>query len=264
MGFQDRDYYRQRPPSGIGAVRVWSLTTWLIVANIAVFILEAFLLSVQRSSARTPEEFYHPVSLLQQYGAFTIRDTILHAQLWRLLTFQFLHAGLWHLLVNMIGLYMFGPVVELTLGTRRFALFYFLCGVAGPLMFITLWSLGILMPDPPGYQGIPATDVLSIPMVGASAGIFGILMAAAFLSPDRPIYIYFFELPLKVVAWGLMALAAYTILTNGGNAGGQAAHLGGGILGFLWIRNHGIFDVVTRRKKIRGRLVKDWSKDMNR
>ena len=260
MGVQDRDYYRTRPPSGIGAVRVWSLTTWLILINIAVFVLDAFILRTQRSSARSYEDYHSQVSLLQQWGAFTIRDTFLRGQLWRLITCQFLHAGLYHIVVNMIALYMFGPVVELTLGTRRFALFYTLCGIAGPLMFTLLWSLGIAMPDLPGKM-FPTID---IPMVGASAGIFGILMAAAYLSPDRPIYIYFFEIPLKYLAWGLMALAAYTVLVDGPNAGGQAAHLGGGILGWIWIRQHGIFDVVSRRKKFRGRLVKDWSKDLNR
>ena len=100
-------------------------------------------------------------------------------------------------------------------------------------------------------------------MVGASAGIFGILMAAAYLSPDRIIWIYFFELPLKYFAWIMMGLAAYTVLVHGQNAGGQAAHLGGGILGYFWIRQHGRFDI-TPKRRVRGRLVKDWSRDLNR
>ena len=258
MGLYDRDYIRQPSSSGVGTVRLWSITTWLIVINVAVFLIEALMTRPRWEITPDGTNFVQPHDYILQWGAFSIQSAIYHLQLWRLITFQFLHAGLWHIVVNMIGLWMFGPVVELNLGSRRFALFYFACGIAGPIMFTILWSLGILMPDVPYLPGS------TVPLVGASAGIFGVLMAAAYLSPDRLIYLYFFDMPLKVFAWIMMALAAYTVLINGGNAGGQAAHLGGGLLGFFLIRQEQLLDLVMPKRTVRGRRVKDWSRDFNR
>jgi membrane associated rhomboid family serine protease len=258
MGLNERDYVRRRPPSGVGAVRLWSVTTWLIVINVAVFVVDTLM---QRATAHeTPwGEVVMGDSLLMQWGSFSIGDLIFRGQVWRLITCQFLHIGIWHLVVNMFGLWMFGPVVELNLGSRRYAFFYFLCGIAGPLTYTLLWGLGILLPEGRGI--LPE---LMTPMVGASAGIFGVLLAAAYLSPDRLIYIYFIELPLKVFAWIMMAIAAYTVLTNGGNAGGEAAHLGGGLLGWILIRHEQVLDLAARKKFVRGRRVKDWARDFNR
>ena len=90
------------------------------------------------------------------------------------------------------------------------------------------------------------------------------LLAAAYLSPERMIYIYFFDIPLKYLAWGLVGIAAYTVMVNGDNAGGQAAHLGGALVGFVLIRQERLLDIVMPRRRMRGRKVKDWSKDLNR
>jgi hypothetical protein len=62
----------------------------------------------------------------------------------------------------------------------------------------------------------------------------------------------------------MLAIAAYTVLIHGNNAGGQAAHLGGGLLGWIIIRNDSALSIVERKKVIRGKKVKDWSRDMNR
>jgi membrane associated rhomboid family serine protease len=264
MGLQDREYFQRRQPGGIGAVRMWSVTTWLLVVNIVVFVVDA---AIRRANARVIEFEGVQVAMvmgdswLEKWGAFTLEEGILRGQVWRLLTFQFLHAGIWHLVMNMFALWMLGPVVELNLGSRRYALFYFVCGIAGPVAYALLWVTGILMPG--GGRGyLPG---LMTPMVGASAGIFGVLMAAAYLSPDRMIYVYFVELPLKVVAWVLVVMALYAVVTNGRNAGGEAAHLGGGFLGFVLIRHERWMDFfVPRKRMVRGRKVKDWSRDFNR
>ncbi|MCL2646829.1 MAG: rhomboid family intramembrane serine protease [Phycisphaerales bacterium] len=237
MGIYDRDYYRSPPtPShartGLSRAGMWSITTWLIILNVAVFLIQAFIIASRQNQllrAGIPLRFARPAfrDPVLFYGAFTIHDAFLHYQFWRVIICQFLHANLWHLLVNMVGLYIFGPIVELNLGRWRYSFFYLLCGIAGPVMYTLLWAA--------------ARDT---PLVGASAGIFGILLAAAYLAPDRLIYVYFFEVRLKYFAWVMMGVAAYTVLFHGQNAGGQAAHLGGGLLGWLLIRFRGV-----RRKK---------------
>jgi membrane associated rhomboid family serine protease len=256
MGIYDRDYYRTHEPSGIGRVRMWSVTTWLLILNIAVFILDNFATTIAQTPAGQRVEL-HP---LWQLGAFTIYDGVLHAQIWRAITCQFLHSGFWHIFANMVGLWMFGPIVELSLGHRRYLFFYLLCGIAGPIMYTALWGLGILTPGGPEML-IPS---MHTQLLGASAGIFGILVAAAYLAPNRLIYIYFIEMPLKYFAWIMVGIAAYTVLVHGRNAGGQAAHLGGALLGFFLIRHEPLLNVVEGKKILRGKKVKDWSKDMNR
>jgi membrane associated rhomboid family serine protease len=76
-------------------------------------------------------------------------------------------------------------------------------------------------------------------MVGASAGVFGVLIGGAILAPNVMVMLLFPPIPmqLKYLAWGMVALAAYTVLFNGQNAGGQAAHLGGAGWGYLLIRH---------------------------
>jgi membrane associated rhomboid family serine protease len=255
MGIYDRDYYRTHQPSGLGHVRMWSVTTWLLILNIAVFVLDAFTTTIAQTPAGRRVEL-HP---FWHYGAFTIYDGVLHGQIWRAITCQFLHSGIWHILANMIGLWIFGPIVEASLGHRRYLFFYLLCGIAGPIMYTALWGLGFLTPN------VPAMFLAQMhtPLLGASAGIFGILLAAAFLAPNRLIFIYFFELPLKYFAWTMVAIAAYTVLIHGHNAGGQAAHLGGALLGFFLIRHEPLLNMIDR-PKTRGRNTKDWPNDMNR
>ncbi len=256
MGLYDRDYYRKPSMGGVGAVRVWSFTTWLIVINIAVFVVDGFLGGrVFRGRYGMGE------GPLAEWGSFSISTAIMQGQVWRLITCQFLHAGLYHLAVNMISLWLLGPVVELTLGARRYLFFYLICGIAGPLMFTALWGAGVLFPGGPEGFSFPGERM---ELVGASAGIFGVLLAAAYLSPDRMIYIYFFDIPLKYLAWILVGIAVYVVMVNGENAGGQAAHLGGALVGFVLIRHERVLDIVSPKRRLRGRKVKDWSKDLNR
>jgi hypothetical protein len=107
-------------------------------------------------------------------------------------TFQFLHAGVMHLAVNMMSLYFFGPLVEDYLGQRRFIVFYLLCGIAGAVSFMLLNFVGVL------NEGSAAH------LVGASAGILGILMAAATrVAPDEVVMLMFPPIPMKLKTMGV-------------------------------------------------------------
>jgi membrane associated rhomboid family serine protease len=191
---------------------------------------------------------------LSRWLHFSTSLFIMNVEFWRLIGFQFLHANLSHLLFNMLGLFFFGPIVEEYLGSKRYLAFYLLCGIFGALMYLLLNLLGIsatlLL-----HEGVRVPGLLfsspSTPLVGASAGIFGVLMAGAYLAP-RAVVLLFFILPmqLRTMAYGLIAVALLTLIFGGNNAGGEAGHLGGAIAGWYFIRHphhlHGFFDFLGR------------------
>ncbi len=194
-----------RPP-----VRFWSVTQWLIAINVAVYVLDVFA--------------WHN---LDPRGAFSIDTAIFHFQLWRFLTFQFLHASPTHLFYNMLALYYFGTILEPRLHRRPFIVLYFLSGFAGALLFLILWRLNLLH--------VTGETLL----LGASAGIFGVMTAAATLEPRKTMTLPLppVTLRLTTVVWIFLAIGLLVLVTSGPNAGGQAAHLGGAAAGFLLARN---------------------------
>jgi len=245
MGIYERDYYRTPSPrGGLGMFDMWSITTWLIAINVTVFFLDI----VFQGS-------------LTQWGYFSIYTAIGHWQLWRFITFQFLHlrGKFSHILWNMVGLYFFGPIVEQYLGARRYLVFYLLSGIGGALGYFVLNYAGFL-------NNGPLTS-----LVGASAGIFGVIVGAALIAPDIQIVLLFPPIPLRLrtLAWICVGLAVYTVFSNGANAGGEASHLGGALVGLILIKNIQWLDFVQPRRprmRFNGRRVptKDWSKDFNR
>lgn len=168
-------------------------------------------------------------------GHFSTARGFLKLEVWRLITFQFLHADISHLAFNMIALWFFGPLVEYALRSRkRTAAYYLVCGIAGALVFLTLNLLGYLGAR---FHGSLNVDIFT-PLIGASAGVFGVLMAAAKIAGDE-IMLLFLVIPVKVRTGAyLMFLAALAnLIFAGQNAGGDAAHVGGAIAGFFFIRN---------------------------
>ena len=241
MGWQDRDYARQPTRGGGGrhGGRAFglggnSVTTWLLCINIGVFILDMILAGqVGRYVLETSRgEFY--MRPLYAWGHFSISFAFEQGQLWRLLTFQFLHADIMHLFGNMLAMYFFGYMVESWLGSRRYLVFYLLCGFAG--------IVGLLGFAAGGFFEVAGWT----PMVGASAGIFGILIAATRIAPNTVVMLLFPPIPmrLRTFAWVLIGLAAFTVFPSGPNAGGEAAHLGGAALGYLLINHPGLLSFV--------------------
>jgi membrane associated rhomboid family serine protease len=226
MPLDQRDYmnasYGQTPPRMVTAMRMASVTTWIIVINVAVFLFDRIF---GRPDYITLLFHGQPVAQFSQlawWGHFSTATAIYHLQLWRFLTFQFLHANFGHLFFNMLALYFFGPMIESYLGPRRYLAFYLLCGMAGAVSYLLLWMFHVLV----GYSWVP--------LIGASAGIFGVLIAAARIAPNTTVLIYgILPMRLKTMAWLLFGIAVYTVFTNGRNAGGEGAHLGGAVLGYI-------------------------------
>ena len=143
--------------------------------------------------------------------------------LWQLLTFQFLHAGLSHLLFNLIGLWFFGRHVESVLGPRKFLSLYLLCGVAGGLFQCLL---GVLVPA-----------VFGRSVLGASAGVLGVMAAFCLLEPESEILVMF-VLPLKArfLLYAEIAIALFFTLVPSDPYIAHAAHLGGILFAIGFIR----------------------------
>ncbi len=147
--------------------------------------------------------------------------------IYQLVTYMFLHAGIGHLLVNMLGLWMFGTELERTWGTRFFTKYYFVCG-AGAGVLTVLWGLSPL----PFSESVYYSAV-----IGASGAIYGVLLAYAMYFPHRTVYMYFvFPIPAK---YFVMIIGAITFLSSvGAGSGGVAhtAHLGGLIVGYVYLK----------------------------
>ncbi len=142
---------------------------------------------------------------------------------WQPLTHMFMHGGIWHIFFNMYALLMFGSVLERALGTKRFLLFYFICGFGAVAQGLT-----------GNYY-----DLIRTPMLGASGAIYGILIGFAMLNPDAVLVLLFPPIPLKA-KWWVIIFAVIELLTGitGSRVGiAHFAHLGGMLFGFLlmWI-----------------------------
>lgn len=204
---------RDDPSGGSRASRPWTATTLLIVLNVGVFLLQAILYGY-------PPDFRQGPPMALQV------DQLLRGYVWQLLTYQFLHGGLLHILLNCWGIFAFGRDVEQALGKRTFLILYLASGVVGGLLQV-LASLG--------WHGHFGGAV-----VGASAGLFGIIAAFAMMYPNRALtLLLFFVIPVTLRAKTLLmvsgAIAVFGILFPGKEIA-HAAHLGGMLAGMVFIR----------------------------
>ncbi len=271
MGIHDREYIRtkRRPYDGPSSPMSWSFNTWLIVANVAVFVLGMVFYSMRwvvRVDVGGPPGATQFVSmtLLEAFGHFSTAkaaffqsntgQTVFGLQFWRFITFQFLHANFLHIFFNMLALWIFGPLVESKMGFKRYAAFYLICGIAGAIMYLILnLAAVVFFPNAvtPPIPGLLGSDPRT-PLIGASAGVFGVLMAAAYFRPNDQVVLLFPPIPLKIrtLAYGYVLLALMSLLFGARNAGGEAAHIGGAIAGYFFVRRshllHDFFDVFGR------------------
>lgn len=137
---------------------------------------------------------------------------------WQLVTYMFLHGGFGHLFFNMLALWMFGMEMENLWGSKRFLVFYLICGIGGGISNLIIAPL-----VSPG-----------VPTLGASGAVFGVLTAFGLLFPERPIYLYFL-LPIRAKFFVAGYIILELIYGVSGTASGVAhfAHLGGALVGFL-------------------------------
>ena len=144
-------------------------------------------------------------------------------QLWQLVTYSFLHGGLAHIFFNMFALYMFGSDIERLFGSRFFAAYYFVAVLAAAIchLVVTAWMGG-----PP------------LPTVGASGGVYGLLLAYGLYFPNRQLMLLFPPIPMRARTFVIVYAILELVLGVTGTAAGIAhfAHLGGMLGGYLMIR----------------------------
>jgi len=190
----------------------WSPTVALLVVLAIVFLLQSFF-HLQRSL------------WLERNFALSL-DGILHGHIWQLLTFQFLHGGFLHIAVNGITLYSFGRIMEQTLGRGRFLSLYFLAGtLGGVLQIVASFAAAFFLHKATGF------------VVGASAGIAGLVGAFAMMYPHHRVLIFPIPMPIKAqtILWIAIGISvAGTFMPFGGVA--HAAHLGGLLGGIAYVR----------------------------
>jgi membrane associated rhomboid family serine protease len=162
---------------------------------------------------------------LTGYSAFANNLSLHHPfspdfHFYQYLTSMFMHANFQHLLFNMLGLWIFGAMVENAYGTKRFLILYLVCGVGASLIYQLVMPLG-------GQ------------LLGASGAVYGVLLAAAMLFPNTEMYMMFIPVPVKLkwlaIFYGLTELYSSWRVTPGDNTA-HLAHLGGMIFGFILVK----------------------------
>ncbi len=232
----DRDYYRKEFRENTGPMaQITPVVKWLLILNLAIYFLDTLVL-------KSPGVQDGPI---RNFGAFTIQSAIFEGKIWEFITFQFIHGSFPHVLFNSMGIFFFGPWMERWWGSKKFLIFYLLCGVAGAVFYTLLVSLGILhIPDADILENVGAylpgmkNPMTLVPLVGASAGIYGIFVGVAVIAPSLRVRLLFppIELSMRQLAIGLLAYAVVVVVMKWGNEGGQAGHLGGAILGFILVK----------------------------
>lgn len=168
----------------------------LLIANVAAFFLQQ--------------------TLQEQANAFVFVPALALVRPWTVVTYMFLHGDLMHLLFNMLALFFFGPRVEDRILSRQFAIMYFLSGITGALLSV-IFSAGS-------------------PIIGASGGVFGVMLAFAWFWPHEKIFIWgVLPVPARVLVIITTMFALWSGF--GGMGGGIAhfAHLGGYLGAFLYL-----------------------------
>ncbi|HZV36943.1 MAG TPA: rhomboid family intramembrane serine protease [Verrucomicrobiae bacterium] len=227
---------------------MWPATAALLITNAIVWLLEMWVVQ------------FHPHFEIDKYFALSV-EGLRHGYIWQLLSYQFMHAvpAPWHLLVNSWIIFVFGRVVEITLGKKRMLWLYFLSGTVGGL--VQMAGMAFV----PRLFGAGAA-------VGASAGAFGLVAAFAMLYPLERLYVLlFFVIPLRMRAttflWVAVGITLYGIFEplfakslpsalNLDNLFGNvahAAHLGGIVTGCLLARQ-------WARRRVRTRIVEPETK----
>src|SRR3954453_19248566 len=193
---------------------------WLVLTNAGVYLLITIL------RVAMPE-----VGDLLYFGLLPLKpQMVMHGWIWQIGTYAFLHASIWHLFFNMLALWMFGAQLETDWGLKHFLEFYFFC-VAGAAFTTILVS----------YSGIGGVSPTT-PTVGASGGIYRILVAFGLLYGDREIMLFPipFSIKAKYFVMGIAFIALVSAISAAAPGRGESiaysAHLGGLLFGFLYIK----------------------------
>lgn len=218
---------RYNRPSMFGGFALFPpVIKYLLITNIAIFLLQNFVFVSLSVDGKNLGYIFFRLFALQPISTDPIFLTPLGGPFmpWQLFTYMFMHGGFWHLFLNMFALWMFGMELENIWGSKKFLMYYLMCGVGAGLANLFL---------------APMFSSVQAPTVGASGSVYGILVAFGMMFPNRPIFIYFlFPIKAKYFVIIYMLIELFSVGSNSGIA--HVAHLGGGLIGFfyIWITNN--------------------------
>ena len=181
-----------------------SITRSLIIANVVIFVLSAF------------------TELGRALYGYLALWPLPYTRIWQPVTYAFLHGGMMHLLFNMLGLWMFGRVVERRWGAGRYVLYYFVCVLGAALVHLFASSMA-------GHGQFT---------VGASGGVLGVVLAFGMMFPDARLMVFPIPYPIKA-KWAIVGFIVISIglgITDTAPRIAHFAHLGGMFFGWLMIQ----------------------------
>ena len=227
--------YRQSPFANLTPV-----VKNLLIINI-IFFIATYILQNQFDMVRWLSVFYFDSPFFRP---------------WQVVSYMFLHASIEHIFFNMFALFMFGPILEYSLGSKRFFNLYFICGIGAIALQWVVQAIEIhqLIGSFVVHKDTTASpevitkigDIYDSPILGASGAIFGVLVAFATLYPNMEMLIFFIPIPVKakyVISVYIIYEIYSSIRQTSGDNVAHLAHIGGAIFGFILIKYWG-----TKRK----------------
>lgn len=203
------------------AFRSGNILYQIIVINVVVFIslllAQIFLFFGSQDSAW---------AFVQSLFEFNPRPEVFITRPWTLLSYGFTHYGIFHILFNMLVLYWFGKIITDLLGQNKLLGLYLWGIISGAALYFILYNL------------LPRAAILggaNPQMIGASAGVFAVMVGAATFQPNISFRLMFIgEVKIKYIAAFYIVLSLVGV--TGGNSGGEIAHIGGAMIGFVMMK----------------------------
>lgn len=216
----------------------------LIILNVILFITNMLFNSQDVTYGITGESaFENKLNLHHPFSP--------DFHIWQYITSMFMHANVQHILFNMFGLFIFGAMLENAYGTKRFVIFYLICGVGASLIYQGWMSVEhynligrAFQEQGLGEHGMGFIEALRTyppqgSMLGASGAVYGVLMGSAMLFPNTEMYMMFIPVPIKLkwlaIFYGGIELYNSWQVNPGDNVA-HFAHLGGMIFGFILVK----------------------------
>ncbi len=161
--------------------------------------------------------YFMPIgSVILEQFALSSEGVFGDFKIWQIVTYMFLHGNFTHIFFNMFILWMFGTELEYEWGTKDFLKYYFITGIGG---------------------GVFNLFLSGAPTVGASAAVYGVMAAYAIKYPDRLVYLYFlFPVKVKYLMGFLVLLSLFMTVGSSASNIAHAAHLGGAVVGFVYLK----------------------------
>ncbi len=187
-------------------------------------------------------------------------------KIWQIITYMFMHGGFTHIFFNMFALFMFGPVLEQVLGSKRFLNYYLITGLGALVLQFGVQAVEVYQvagtalahdwlrfdlvagmvqgnhPDLTQESFEKLVSVYNTPMVGASGAIYGLLIAFGYLFPNTPLMLIFLPVPIKAKYFipVMILIELFLGVSRTGSSIAHFAHIGGALFGFLLIKLWGI------------------------